>query len=122
MKPKEITMQIVKNLGNYETVRFEATYTLGKGDDVEQSFVTARRELEAAYAKAYEKPKAKQEQPKEQPKERPVLTMEMPEFIRCKRAIDGGKVTLAGLQEYFILTEDVITELLKTENKEETKR
>jgi hypothetical protein len=114
MKSKEITMQIVKNLGNYETARFEATYTLDKGDDVEQSFVTARRELEAAYVKAYEKPK-------EQPKERPVLTMEMPEFIRCKRAIDGGKVTLAGLQEYFILTEDVITELLKTENKEETK-
>ena len=111
-------MQIVKNLGNYETVRFEATFTLDKGDDIEQSFVTARNELESAYVKAYEKPK---EKPKAEPKERPTLTMEMPEFIRCKRAIDGGKVTLSGLQEYFILTEDVIAELLKTENKEETK-
>lgn len=110
MKAKEITMQIVKNLGNYETARFEATYTLDKGDDVEQSFLAARRELEAAYAKAYEKPKA------EKPKERQTLTMEMPEYIRCKKALDTGKVTIAELQNYFILSEPVIVELLKTKD------
>ena len=117
MKAKEITMQIVKNLGNYETARFEATYTLDKGDDVEQSFLAARAELERAYAKAYEQPK-QQSQPKQQPqpKERAVLTFEMPEYIRCKKALDNGKVTIAELQNHFILTEPIIIELLKSKD------
>ena len=34
MKPTQITMQIVKNLGNYETARLECTYTLDDGDEV----------------------------------------------------------------------------------------
>jgi hypothetical protein len=106
MKAKEITMQIIKNLGNYETARFEATYTLDKGDDVEQSFLAIRRELEAAFDAAYQKPKP-------QVKERPVLTFEMSEYQRCKKALDTGKVTIAELQNYFILTEPVIIELLK---------
>ena len=55
MKPTEITMQIVKNLGNYETCRLEATFTLDDKDDLTQSFVMARKELEQAYDVAYEK-------------------------------------------------------------------
>ena len=32
MKPKEITMQIVKNIGNYEMARLQATYELADGE------------------------------------------------------------------------------------------
>ena len=48
MKPTEITMQIVKNLGNYETCRLEATYTLDENGDLTQSFITARKDIETA--------------------------------------------------------------------------
>ena len=67
MKPTEITMQIVKNLGNYETCRLEATYTLDENDDLTQSFITARKDLETAFAKAYEKPKEPKEPKEKQP-------------------------------------------------------
>ena len=50
-------MQIVKNLGNYEMVRMEATYTLTEmeADHIEDSFVNARGQLEKAFKKAYNK-------------------------------------------------------------------
>ena len=55
MKATEIKMQIVKNLGNYETCRLEVTYTINDNDDVIQSFTVAREQLEKAFYKAYEK-------------------------------------------------------------------
>ena len=57
MKATTITMQIVKNLGNYEMVRLEATYTLTEmeADHIEDSFVNARGQLERAFKKAYNK-------------------------------------------------------------------
>ena len=57
MKATTITMQIVKNLGNYEAARLEATYTLTEmeADHIEDSFVNARDQLERAFKKAYNK-------------------------------------------------------------------
>ncbi len=57
MKATTITMQIVKNLGNYEAVRLEAIYTLTEmeADHIEDSFVNARGQLERAFKKAYNK-------------------------------------------------------------------
>ena len=60
MKPKEITMQIVKNIGNYEMARLQATYELSDGDgDTRESmadlFREARKDLEFAFIKSYGK-------------------------------------------------------------------
>jgi cellobiose-specific phosphotransferase system component IIA len=57
MKATTITMQIVKNLGNFEMCRLEATYTLTdmETDHIEDSFVNARDQLERAFRKAYNK-------------------------------------------------------------------
>ena len=60
MKPKEITMQIVKNIGNYEMARLQATYELadGEGDTREAMadlFREARKDLEFAFIKSYGK-------------------------------------------------------------------
>ena len=57
MKATTITMQIVKNLGNYEAARLEVTYTLTEmeADYIEDSFVNARGQLERAFKKAYNK-------------------------------------------------------------------
>ena len=76
MKPKEITMQIVKNLGNYETARLECTYTLDDGDEVESCFQAARYELEKAYATTYEK---------KQPATREELTVTHLSLFQCAR-------------------------------------
>ena len=60
MKPKEITMQIVKNIGNYEMARLQATYELadGEGDTMEAMadlFREARKDLEFAFIRSYGK-------------------------------------------------------------------
>ena len=60
MKPKEITMQIVKNIGNYEMARLQATYELsdGEGDTREAMadlFLEARKDLELAFIRSYGK-------------------------------------------------------------------
>src|SRR5690606_21766303 len=90
MKATEITMQIVKNLGNYETARFEAIFTLDTTDNVQDSFLQARRELEKAYEKCYGiKPK---------------LTEKSKEFDRVYTALYISKTNIENLKKYFELT------------------
>ena len=102
MKPTEITMQIVKNLGNYETCRLEATYTLDENDDLTQAFVTARKQLETAFEKAYEKPKEKQ------PEKRKELNLTSPEFDRVCKALAEGRTDMKELKKFFIIEKEVI--------------
>ena len=87
MKPTEITMQIVKNLGNYETCRLEASFTLDPTDNLQESFLQARQELENAYEKCYGiKPK---------------LTEKSKEFNRICKALHEGKTDIDELRERF---------------------
>ena len=106
MKPTEITMQIVKNLGNYETARIECTYTLDEGDEVESCFQAARYELEKAFQKAYEK---------KQPDTREVLTMAHPQFAQIMKAFADKRVDLVECQKHYVLDKEVFNYL--TENK-----
>ena len=87
MKPTEITMQIVKYLGNYETCTLEASFTLDPTDNLQESFLQARRELEKAYEKCYGiKPK---------------LTEKSKEFKRICKALHEGKTDIEDLRKYF---------------------
>ena len=108
MTPKEITMQIVKNLGNYETCRLEATYTLDENDDLTQSFITARKDLETAFAKAYEKPKEPKEPKEKQPEKRKPLTFKSPEFERVCKALAEGRTDVEELKKFFIFGNELI--------------
>ena len=98
MKPTEITMQIVKNIALFETVRLQATYTLDENDDLTQAFVTARKQLETAFAKAYEK----------QPEKRKDLNLTSPEFDRVCKALAEGRTDMKELKKFFVLSYDVI--------------
>ena len=87
MKPTEITMQIVKSVGIYETARFEASFTLDPTDNLQESFLQARQELEKAYEKCYGiKPK---------------LTEESEKFKRICKALHEGKTDIEDLRKYF---------------------
>ena len=108
MKPTEITMQIVKNLGNYETCRLEATYTLDENDDLTESFIKARKDLETAFAKAYEKPKEPKEPKEKQPEKRKPLTFKSPEFERVCKALAEGRTDVEELKKFFILGNEII--------------
>ena len=102
MKATEITMQIVKNLGNYETARLECTYTLDEGDEVESCFQAARYELEKSYQKAYQK---------KQPDTREVLTMAHPQFTGVMKAFADKRVDLVECQKHYVLDKEVFNYL-----------
>ena len=92
MKPTEITMQIVKNLGNYETCRLEATYTLDENDDLTESFIKARKDLETAFAKAYGL--------------KPELTLKSARFESVCNALFQKRATLAQIENSFRISDE----------------
>lgn len=100
MKPTEITMQIVKNIAMFETVRLQATYTLDDKDDLTQAFVAARKHLETAFEKAYGKPK--------EPEKRKDLNLTSPEFDRVCKALAEGRTDMKELKKFFIIEKEVI--------------
>lgn len=104
MKAKEITMQIVKNLGNYETARLEAVYELLDGEDMNVAFMSARNELESAFKAAYQKPKHI---------ERKELTMTSPELNRVCSALHNGQTDIMDVQKYFIISKEVMNLLIE---------
>ena len=91
-------MQIVKNLGNYETCRLEATFTLDDKDGLTQSFVTARKQLEKAFETAYEIKKD----------DRKSLELNSKEFDRVCKALKDGKTDLKDLEKYFIVSQEEV--------------
>ena len=93
MKATEITMQIVKNLGNYETCRLEATYTLDDKDDLTQTFVTARKQLEKAFETAYGI--------KTEKTEKRAIDVNSQEFERICKALYLGRTDLKELEKYY---------------------
>ena len=106
MKAERITMQIVKNLGNYETVRFEAEFLVDDGEQLTDCFSIAKNELETAFNTIYcKKEKA----------ERKELVFASPEFYRVCHALNDGRTDLKDVQKYFILNKKCIDYL--TENK-----
>ena len=94
MKPTEITMQIVKNLGNYETCRLEATYTLDENDDLTKSFIKARKQLETAFAKAYGL--------------KPELTLKSARFESICNALFQKRATLAQIENSFRISDEAM--------------
>ena len=125
MKPKEITMQIVKNIGNYEMARLQATYELadGEGDTREAMadlFKEARKDLEFAFIRSYGKQSYKRDDDVEDVEE-VVETDEVGDITTDKvrlttkrqmqRVLDAlmnGDMTEAYVMRNFYLTDDQV--------------
>jgi hypothetical protein len=125
MKPKEITMQIVKNIGNYEMARLQATYELvdGEGDTREAMadlFKEARKDLEFAFIRSYGKQSYKRDEDVEEV-ENVVETDEVGDIttdkvrLTTKRqmqrvldALQNGDMTIEYVERNFILTNEQV--------------
>ena len=106
MKATTITMQIVKNLGNYEMVRLEATYTLTEmeADHIEDSFINARGQLERAFKKAYNKTEA--ERVYKGSIEKLTLT-DKKQMNRVVKAVRDGKLSIEEVRSQFEITDEL---------------
>ena len=105
MKADKITMQIVKNLGNYEMCRLEATYTLTEmeADHIEDAFVNARSQLERAFKKAYNKTEA--ERVYKGSIEKIALT-DKKLMNRVVKAVRDGRLSTEEVREQFEITDE----------------
>ena len=105
MKATTITMQIVKNLGNYEMVRLEATYTLTEmeANNIEDSFVNARSQLERAFKKAYNKTET--ERVEKCAIEKIALT-DKKQMRRVLKAVRDGRLSIAEVREQFEIKDE----------------
>ena len=106
MKATTITMQIVKNLGNYEMVRLEATYTLTEmeTDHIEDSFVNARGQLERAFKKAYNKTEI--ERVEKGAIEKIALT-DKKQMNRVVKAVKDGRLSIEEVRAQFEITDEL---------------
>ncbi len=117
MKPKEITMQIVKNIGNYEMARLQATYELsdGEGDTREAMadlFREARKDLEFAFIKSYGKQSYNRDEEVVETDEVGDITTDKVRLTtkrhvqRVLDALKNGDMTQLEVARNFILTDD----------------
>ena len=106
MKATTITMQIVKNLGNYEMCRLEATYTLTEmeADHIDDAFVNARGQLERAFKKAYDKMEA--ERADRGSIEKMVIT-DKKQMNRVLKAVKDGVLSIKAVREQFEVTDEL---------------
>ena len=106
MKATTITMQIVKNLGNYEAARLEVTYTLTEmeADYIEDSFVNARGQLERAFKKAYNKTEI--ERVEKGSIEKITLT-DKKQMNRVLKAVRDGGLPIEEVRAQFEITDEL---------------
>ena len=119
MKPKEITMQIVKNTGNYEMARLQATYELsdGEGDTREAMadlFIEARKDLEFAFIRSYGKQSynrdeevTDQDEVRNTTDDRVKLTTKR-HLQRVLDALKNGEMSEEYVEKNFILTDEQV--------------
>lgn len=120
MKPKEITMQIVKNIGNYEMARLQATYELvdGEGEtreSIADLFREARKDLEMAFITSYGKVQFKNDEQVETTDQAdggaPICNDKVElktkrHFQRVLDDLNNGKITMDEVWQKFIINDD----------------
>lgn len=138
MKAKEITLNLTRNLGNYETARMAVTYEVTDDDDVMDSFVSAKMEIDEAFERLFPEYYGYSNNSNYVEKtgktdginviddfgtttimydDRKIntkteLTENSPEYEQIKARLKKGTMTLDELKEYYELNSDIINKLL----------
>lgn len=106
MKPTEIKMQIVKNIGNFQSVRLEATYSLDSTSptEIEDCFKKARFDLERSFISIYSKNEIKEGvNDVEDGAEKPEPNKQ--QFQRLLKAYRAGNITIEEIESEFMLSD-----------------
>ena len=125
MKAKEITLNLTRNLGNYETARMAVTYEMNDDDDVIDSFKSAQIEINEAFDALfpdYYGVEQYVEKSNEQIHEgilKTELIENSTEFDKIVKRIKSGAMTISDVEEYYCLNNNVRQALEKIIGKEE---
>lgn len=108
MKATEIKMQIVKNIGNFQSVRLEATYSLDSTSptEIEDCFRRARFDLEKSFIAIYSKNEIKDGvNDVEEVAEKPEPNKQ--QFQRLLKAYRAGNITIEEIESEFMLSDEL---------------
>ena len=117
MKAKEITLNLTRNLGNYETARMSVTYEINEGDDVIDSFKSAQLEINEAFDALFpyyssnsfntymEKIKQENEINEQYEVKKQPLMIDDDKFLKIKKRIMNGTLTIEDVEKYYELGE-----------------
>ena len=114
MKPTEIKMQVVKNIGNFQSVRLEATYSLDSTSpsEIEECFKRARFDLEKSFIGIYSKSEIKDGvNDVEEDGEKPEPNKQ--QLQRLLKAYRAGHITIEEIEREFMLSDELKEELNK---------
>ena len=124
MKAKEITLNLTRNLGNYETARMAVTYEINEGDDVVDSFKSAQLEINEAFdalfpdynAGSYVEKSVESNYDNETTIKKQQLMIDDDKFLKIKKRIMNGTLTIEDVEKYYELGErerEVLTTIEK---------
>ena len=124
MKAKEITLNLTRNLGNYETARMAVTYEINEVDDVVDSFKSAQLEINEAFdalfpdynAGSYVEKSSEIDHDDEATIKKQPLTIDDDKFLKIKKRIMNGTLTIEDVEKYYELGErehEVLTTIEK---------
>ena len=124
MKAKEITLNLTRNLGNYETARMSVTYEINEGDDVIDSFKSAQLEINEAFdalfpdynAGSYVEKSVESNYDNETTIKKQPLKIDDDKFLKIKKRIMNGTLTIEDVEKYYELGErerEVLTTIEK---------
>jgi len=128
MKAKEITLNLTRNLGNYEFARMAITYEVNEGDDVVDSFKSAQIEINEAFDALFpayygvEQYTEKSNNAALEGKEgilKTELIENSSEFNKIAKRIESGTMSISDVEEYYCLNDNVRKALEKFTRKEE---
>ena len=125
MKAKEITLNLTRNLGNYEFARMAVTYEINEGDDVVDGFKSAQIEINEAFDALfpdYYGVEQYVEKSNEQIHEgilKTELIENSTEFDKIVKRIKSGAMTISDVEEYYCLNNNVRQALEQIIGKEE---
>ena len=125
MKAKEITLNLTRNLGNYETARMAVTYEMNDDDDVIDSFKSAQVEINEAFDELfpdYYGVEQYVEKSNEQIHEgilKTELIENSTEFDKIVKRIKSGVMTISDVEEYYCINDSVRKALEQIIGKEE---
>ena len=128
MKAKEITLNLTRNLGNYEFARMAVTYEINEGDDVVDSFKSAQIEINEAFDALFpdyygvEQYTEKSNNAALEGKEgtlKTELIENSSEFNKIAKRVESGTMTINDVEEYYCLNDNVRKALEKFTRKEE---
>jgi len=124
MKAKEIMLHISRSLGNYEFAKMAVTYEINEGDDVVDSFKSAQLEINEAFdalfpdynAGSYVEKSSEIDHDNETTIKKQPLMIDDEKFLKIKKRIMNGTLTIDDVEKYYELGErerEVLTTIEK---------